>query len=97
MTNSERETLALEVWDEAICQPTDDVGDAQALWLKIAEDASRCLIEHMRSKNGPESFAAVAGTVEAIRRSVMIGRILGEAMHREALQADRQARVRLVI
>ena len=86
----DRSALAVRVWEAAICDPTDHLGDAQAAWLQLAEDAARCLGEQVRKD--PESQAAVAGTLDAIRRAVMIGRILGEAMHHQALAVERQAR-----
>jgi hypothetical protein len=58
------------VFEAAICCPSDHIGDAQTLWLGIAEQAARCLAEHVRG-GGSESLAGAAGVAEAIRRSVM--------------------------
>ena len=94
----DRQALALRVFEAAICDPSDHLGDALSRWLGIAEDSARCLAEHadtaVRTDTQDQlSLGAAAGVAEAIHRSVKIARLLGVALHREAITAEKQARV----
>ncbi len=90
-TPTPREALAQQVFAEAICDPSEHLGDALHRWLCIAEESARCLAEHAReaeaaTRQDQLSLAAAAGVAEAIHRASKIGRLLGEAMHREAIR-----------
>ena len=94
--DTNRQALALRVFEAAICDPSDHLGDALTRWLCIAEDSARCLAEHAReaeatTRQDQMSLSAAAGVAEAIHRASRIGRLLGEAMHRDALKAEQQA------